>query len=45
MSSQHPLKPKEIPMYSRTEAKLSKLEEYPLSGLDYRLQLSLLKKS
>lgn len=44
MSSQPPLKPEEIPMYSRTKAELSKLEEYPLSSLDYRLQLSLLKK-
>lgn len=44
MSSLPPLKPKQIPVYSRTEAELSKLKEYPLSSLDYRLQLNLLKK-
>lgn len=44
MSFLPPLKPKQIPVYSRTEAELSKLKEYPLSSLDYRLQLSLLKK-
>lgn len=44
MSSLPPLKPKQIPVYSRTEAELSKLKEYPLSHLDYRLQLNLLKK-
>lgn len=43
MSSLPPLKPKQIPVYSRTEAEFSKLE-YPLSSLGYRLQLSLLKK-
>lgn len=45
MSSLPPLKPKQIPVISRTEAELSKLKEYPLSRLDYRLQLNLLKKS
>lgn len=44
MSFLPPLKPKQIPVYSRTEAELSKLKEYPLSSLDYRLQLSLLNK-
>lgn len=44
MSSLPPLRPKQIPEHSRTEAELSKLMEYPLSSLDYRPQLSLLKK-
>lgn len=44
MSSLPPLKPKQIPVYSRTEAEFSKLKEYPLSSLGYRLQLSLLKE-
>lgn len=44
MSSLPPRKPKQIPVHSRTEAELSELQEYPLSSLDYRLQLSLFKK-
>lgn len=40
-TSWHHLKPRQIPVYSRTEVELPKLKECPLSSLDYRLQLSL----
>lgn len=40
-ASPHPLKLREIPVYSRTEVELPKLKECTLSSLDYRLQLSL----
>lgn len=40
-ASPYPLKPRQMPVYSRTEEELPKLKEFPLPTLDDGLQLSL----